>query len=88
MPFFPMHNMYMAPMGHVWTSGEGGLLVRRGTLLRRAQLGHVSLKQIRRWSVDMGALLPAWLAEGLAGVMLVYAASCCHLVLQSGGLRR
>ena len=51
-------------------------------LLRRAELGHITLQHLRRWHVDVGSLVPAWLGEGLGGLMLVYAAHCCELVVR------
>ena len=40
------------------------------------------LAAIRKARVGVGALLPAWIGDGLSGLLLVYAATCCQLVLR------
>lgn len=57
-------------------------------LLRAAQVGHVSLGTFRRLRVSMGSVVPAWAAEALAGVLLVWVAASCYDALSraSGSL--
>ena len=51
-------------------------------LLKRAELGHITLQHLRRWRIDLGPLVPRWIGEGLAGLLLVYVAHCCELVVR------
>jgi hypothetical protein len=50
-------------------------------LMRRAQMGQISMQQVRRWRIDVGALLPRWVGEALAGLMLVWVGVSCNEVL-------
>ena len=47
-------------------------------LLRCGQEGLISLQQMRRWRIDVGAIVPAWLAESIAGLLLVWVAISCY----------
>ena len=51
-------------------------------LLQHVERGQIPLRQLRRWRVDVGALVPSWLADIASTLMLAYAAVCCHLALQ------
>ena len=51
-------------------------------LLRRAEMGDITLPMLRRWRVGMGALLPSWLGESLAGLVVVYAGWLCQLTVR------
>lgn len=51
-------------------------------LLRRAQYGQLPLHVLRKWRVGVGAWTPSWLADGLAGLVIMYAAACCQLVVR------
>lgn len=50
--------------------------------LRRADMGLVPLPEIRRARVDMGQLLPAWVGDGLAGIVMVLVAACCQIAVE------
>ena len=51
-------------------------------LLRHAQLGHVSLRTLRRMRVPTGSLVPSGVAETLAALVLVWVGASCHDALR------
>jgi len=55
-------------------------------LLRHAQLGHVSLRTLRRMRVPTGSLVPSGVAETLAALVLVWVGASCHDALRRAAM--
>ena len=97
-PYGGVGAQFLDNSGNVLTGGKiftyaGGTTTPQATytssngrLLRHAQLGHVSLRTLRRMRVPTGSLVPSGVAETLAALVLVWVGASCHDALRRAAM--